>query len=159
MTSIFTERAAPKVVIFACKWCGGIGADRAGKARISLPTHFRLIRVECGARIEPDLILRALADGIDGVAVLGCHLGGCRYNHANHSAAKRVELLQTLLDAVGVGSTRLLVSWGTAHEPHQFAELVSRFFQELQKQPSLDCWVRPTFVVSYEHAGTGERKS
>ena len=133
----------PKILIFACKWCGLIGADAAGKKRSSLPSMFRVIPVECAALVEPDAIIRALADGIDGIAVLGCHIGGCRYNNANHTAIKRLELLQGLLDTTGIGRRRLLLCFGTAHENHQFEEIVRDFFDELFPLPSIDPWLSP----------------
>ncbi len=49
-----------KILIFACKWCGLIGADGAGKKRIQLPPQFRVIPVECAALVEPDAVIRAL---------------------------------------------------------------------------------------------------
>jgi coenzyme F420-reducing hydrogenase delta subunit len=128
------------MLIFACKWCGLIGADGAGKKRMQLPTQFRVIPVECAALVEPDAVIRALASGISGVAVMGCHLGGCRFNHANHAALKRLELLKTLLDATG---KRLLISFGTAHEDHQYAEVVKTFFEELRALPSTSSWMFP----------------
>lgn len=130
-----------KVLIFACKWCGMIGADGAGKKRIQLPTPFRVIPVECAALVEPDAVIRALASGITGVAVLGCHLGGCRFNHANHAAVKRLELLKTLLDAAGIDGKRLLISFGTAHEDYQYADVVNSFFEELKVLPSINSWM------------------
>jgi len=129
-----------RILIFACKWCGLIGADGAGKKRIQLPTQFLVIPVECAALVEPDAVIRALAGGMTGVAVLGCHLGGCRFNHANHAAIKRLELLKTLLDATGIGGKRLLISFGTAHEDHQYAEVVKTFFEELKAMPSIASW-------------------
>jgi len=131
----------PRILIFACKWCGFIGADAAGKKRISLPSRFRVIPVECVALVETDAILRALAGGIDGIAVLGCHIGGCRYNNANHTAIKRLELLQDLLDTTGIGSSRLLLSFGTAHEDYQFEKIIKNFFDELILLPPLDPWL------------------
>jgi F420-non-reducing hydrogenase iron-sulfur subunit len=127
-----------KVLIFACKWCGLIGADGAGKKRMQLPAQFRVIPVECAALVEPDAVIRAFASGITGVAVMGCHLGGCRFNHANHAAVKRLELLKTLLDTTGIGGQRLLISFGTAHEDHQYAGVVKSFFEELKALPSTD---------------------
>ncbi|MBW2594502.1 MAG: hydrogenase iron-sulfur subunit [Deltaproteobacteria bacterium] len=138
----------PRILIFACKWCGLIGADAAGKKRASLPARFRVIPVECAALVEPDAILRALAGGIDGVAVLGCHSGGCRYNNANHASIKRFELLKDLLDTTGIGGERLLLSFGTAHEYHQFEEIIENFFNELAALPPLDPWLSPFGVVS-----------
>jgi F420-non-reducing hydrogenase iron-sulfur subunit len=130
-----------KILIFACKWCGLIGADGAGKKRIQLPSEFRVIPVECAALVEPDAVIRAFASGMTGVAVLGCHLGGCRFNHANHAAIKRLGLLRTLLDATGIGGNRLLISFGTTHEDHQYAEVVNTFFEELKAMPSTRAWM------------------
>jgi F420-non-reducing hydrogenase iron-sulfur subunit len=132
------EQATTRMLVFACKWCGLIGADGAGKKRMELPASFRVIPVECAALVEPDAVIRALASGISGVAVLGCHLGGCRFNHANHAAVKRLELLKTLLDAVGIGGKRLLLAFGTAHEDHQYAEVINTFFAELKALPSIE---------------------
>ncbi len=126
---------AVRAVVFACRWCALVGAERAGRERIELPASFRLIPVECAAGVEPDLILRAFADGLDGVAVMGCHLGGCRHNEANRAARTRLSLLQDLLDAVGLDRRRLLLSWGTAHEARQFADLVGEFVAVLGSLP------------------------
>ena len=127
-----------RAVVFACRWCALLGADRAGRERIELPASFRLIPVECAAGVEADLVLRAFADGLDGVAVLGCHLGGCRHNEANRPARLRLTLLQDLLETVGLDRRRLLLSWGTAHEGYQFADLVREFMTVLAALPALD---------------------
>ena len=129
------DNGSPKVAVFACRWCGLIGADGAGKRRISLPTSFRVITVECAARVETNLILKAMSNGIDGVAILGCHLGGCRYHDANYLAARRLEFLRGYLDFVGLGGQRLLINWGEAHEPHQFADVLSGFVDSLAELP------------------------
>ena len=131
----------PRILVFACRWCGLIGADGAGKNRIALPSNFRIIPVECAAYVEPDAIIRALASGIDGTIVMGCHVGGCRFNDANHAAIKRLELLKELLDATGVGRDRLLISFGTAHEDHQFAEVIRDYFDTVAALPPLELWV------------------
>lgn len=136
------HNAAPKVVVFACKWCALIGADAAGKNKIQLPVNFRVIPVECASRVEADAVIRAFSSGIDGVAVMGCHLGGCRYNNANHRAAKRLELLRPLLDTVGIDSRRLFTSFGTAHEHHQFADVIGEFYRRLQDLPPVQAWSR-----------------
>ena len=63
-----------------------------------------------------------------------------RFNDANHAAIKRLELLKTLLDATGIGGKRLLISFGTAHEGYQYAEVVKTFFEELKTMPSTVAW-------------------
>ena len=131
------EGNSPRVIVFACKWCALIGADAAGRRQVELPAHFRVIPVECASRVEPDSVIRAFANGIDGVAVLGCHLGGCRYNNANHRTAKQLDLLKSLLDTVGISSKRLLISHGTAHEYHQYADIIRAFLQEIEELPPI----------------------
>jgi heterodisulfide reductase subunit A len=128
---------SPKVVVFACRWCGLIGADGAGKKRITLPTSFRIITVECAARVESNFILKSLANGIDGVAVLGCHMGGCRYNDANRLAARRLEFFKGYLDFLGISGQRLLLNWGEAHEAHQFADVLNGFIRSLAEMPPM----------------------
>ena len=132
------RRSKIRAVVFACRWCALVGADRAGKERMDLPASFRVIPVECAAGVEPDLVLRAFADGVDGVAVMGCHLGGCRHNEANRPARLRLMLLQDLLDIIGLDRSRLLLSWGTAHEGYQFAGLMREFTAILAGLPPVD---------------------
>ncbi|MBN2516464.1 MAG: hydrogenase iron-sulfur subunit [Deltaproteobacteria bacterium] len=131
----------PRILVFACKWCGLIGADGAGRNRVSLPLNFRVIPVECAAFVEPDAVIRALASGIDGVVVMGCHVGGCRFNDANHHAIKRLELLGDLFDTAGIGRDRLMVSFGTAHEDHQFADVIRKYVDRIEQLEPLEPWV------------------
>lgn len=134
---ITREKLGPKILIFACRYCPLIGAEEAGRQRLDIQESFRVISVECISRVEPDAVIRAFSLGIDGVAVLGCHLGGCRYNDANHRSAKQMKLLATLLDTVGIDSKRLLVSYGKAHEAHQFAGLIHGFANVLKTLPGI----------------------
>ena len=134
------KKPSPHVLVFACRWCALVGADAAGRKKTELPASFRVIPVECASMVEPDSVLRALASGADGVAVMGCHLGGCRFNDANHVAVKRMEALGDLLDTVGIGRRRLLLSFGTAHEGHEFAEILGNFLQEVGPLPELTPW-------------------
>lgn len=136
MTTPPSARHAAKphapALIFACRWCSLLGAERAARERMNLPANFRLIPIECAGAVSLDLVLRAFADGFHGVAVMGCHLGGCRHNEANRNAHARLGMLAAALDALGVRPERLLVSWGTAHEAGQFADQATRFLHGLE---------------------------
>lgn len=142
--SAATDARDVRMLVFACRWCGLIGADGAGRGRIDLPASFRVIPVECAGFVEPDLIIRSFADGVAGVAVLGCHIGGCRFSDGNHTALKRLELLRTLLDTTGIGGRRLLLGFGTAHESHQFAAMIREFHRELSELPTIEPWLAGT---------------
>lgn len=130
-TKTVTETPA-RALVFACRWCSLLGAERAGRERLALPASFRVIPVECAGAVSLDLVLRAFADGAHGVAVMGCHLGGCRHNEANRNAHARLEMLAAALEAIGVKKERLFLSWGTAHEAAQFADQISGFMRGLE---------------------------
>ena len=65
----------PKIVGFLCNWCSYTGADLAGTSRIKYAPNIRSIRVMCSGRIDPTFVIKALAEGADGVLIAGCHPG------------------------------------------------------------------------------------
>ncbi len=123
------------ICAFACRWCSLLGAERAGRDRLELPAGIRLIPVSCAGSVSADHVIQALTNGAAGVAVLGCHLGGCRHNDANRDAHARLDALGALLETVGIDRRRLLVSWGTAHEAEQYAKLMRDFAALLGSLP------------------------
>jgi coenzyme F420-reducing hydrogenase delta subunit len=67
----------PVIVAFLCNWCSYAGADLAGVSRLQYGPNVRIVRVPCSARINPQFIMKALQNGVDGVLVSGppwdCH--------------------------------------------------------------------------------------
>jgi coenzyme F420-reducing hydrogenase delta subunit len=122
----------PKVVAFCCNWCSYAGADLAGVSRLQMPADFHVIRVMCSARVEPEWVISALSHGVDGVMVLGCHLGDCHYISGNHRAAKRFALLGEILAISGIDRERVRVDWVSASEGGKFQEMVTDFVERLR---------------------------
>ncbi len=137
------------ILVFACQWCSLLGAERAARERLPLPDGLRIVPVECAGSVSPEKVLEALLNGAAGVAVLGCHLGGCRHNDANRDAHARLNVLGDLLDTVGVDGRRLLVSFGDAHEARGFSDLMQRFSCTLRSLPEF----KPPLTVP-KHAET-----
>ncbi|HBX70163.1 MAG TPA: hypothetical protein DEH25_12490 [Chloroflexi bacterium] len=119
----------PKIIAFLCTWCSYTGADLAGTARLKTPHNLRAIRVPCSGRVSPELVMKAFAEGADGVLVLGCHIGECHYDTGNHRAAKRMPILQALLEFVGLEPQRLRLDWVSASEGERFARIVAEFVE------------------------------
>ena len=129
--------ADKKICVFACRWCSLLGAERAGRDRLPLPEGIRLMPVSCAGSVSSDAVIQAFVNGASGVAVLGCHLGGCRHNDANRDEHVRLETLADLLETVGIDRRRLLISWGTAHEAEQYARTMNDFAAELDRLPAM----------------------
>ena len=125
------------ILVFACRWCSLLGAERAARERLPLPDGLRIIPIDCAGSVSPEKVLEALLNGAAGVAVMGCHMGGCRHNDANRDAHVRISVLKDLLDAVGLDGRRLLVSWGDAHEAKGFSDVLQKFAYRLSQLPDL----------------------
>lgn len=75
--------------------------------RLSYPASIKIIRVPCTGKVDTLHLMRSFEKGADGVYVVGCLEGDCHYNSGNFRAKARVEQIQKLLDAIGIGGHRL----------------------------------------------------
>jgi F420-non-reducing hydrogenase iron-sulfur subunit len=115
----------PKVLAIICNWCSYAGADLAGGARIQYPPNIRAIRVMCTGRIDMLFILKAFAEGADGVLVSGCHFGDCHYLEGNFKAAKRMFMLKALLRNIGLDDKRFRMTFVSASEGAKWATVMT----------------------------------
>ncbi|RKZ19619.1 methyl-viologen-reducing hydrogenase subunit delta [bacterium] len=123
----------PKIIVFTCNWCSYAGADLAGVSRLQMPPDFRIIRVMCSARVDPEFVLRAFQRGADGVMVAGCHPGDCHYIGGNYRTRRRMALLKLLLQQFGLNPKRFRLEWISAGEGQKFAEVIREFVDEIKK--------------------------
>jgi F420-non-reducing hydrogenase iron-sulfur subunit len=123
----------PKILAFCCNWCSYAGADLAGVSRLQMPPNLRVIRVMCSGRVSPEWVIKALSSGMDGVMVLGCHIGDCHYIDGNHRTKKRFILLGKLLGAMGINPDRLFLDWVSASEGVKFQDVVTKFVNRVKE--------------------------
>ena len=86
----------------------------------------------CSGMVSPDLVVRALSKGADGVLVLGCHLGECHYMEGNFNAAKRMAVIRNLLAFTGIDPERLRVEWVSSAEAPRLVEIVTAFSNQIK---------------------------
>jgi F420-non-reducing hydrogenase iron-sulfur subunit len=110
------EDFEPKIVAFFCNWCTYLAADLAGTSRIKYAPNAEVIRVMCSGRVDPQFVLKAFADGADGVLIGGCHPGDCHYQEGNYKALRRFCLLRRLIRQMGISEERLRLEWISAAE-------------------------------------------
>lgn len=125
------EEFQPVIVAFCCNWCSYAGADLAGTSRLHYPANIKIIKVPCSCRVNPMFILRAFGRGADGVIIAGCHPGDCHYSTGNYYTRRRLTLLMSMLDFVGVDKERLRVEWISAAEGNKFANVMNEFHQNI----------------------------
>ena len=123
----------PRIVGFLCNWCSYTGADLAGTSRVKYAPNVRILRVMCSARVDPTFVLKALAEGADGVLICGCHPGDCHYVEGNYKAMRRYPLLKTMLKDLGVEDQRVRLEWVSASEGQRFADIVNEMTEQVRK--------------------------
>lgn len=138
-------RFEPKIVGFLCRWCAYTGADLAGLSRINYPPNVTPIRVNCSGRIDPTLVLKALAEGADGVLIAGCHPGDCHYMNGNVKTIRRFKLLQKLLDQFGIEKEHVRLEWVSASEGGRYASIVESMTEEIRTLGPLN-WKREVVI-------------
>ncbi len=115
----------PKVVAFVCNWCTYAGADLTGTSRIKYSPNVKIIRFPCTGRIDFMLLIKAFANGADGVIVSGCHPNDCHYTSGNFHARRRWTMFRTLLNFMGIEVDRIQFTWVSAAEGAKWAEVVN----------------------------------
>lgn len=123
----------PKVLGIFCNWCSYTGADLAGTSRCKYSPNLRIIRVMCSGRVDPQFVLKAFAQGADGVLVAGCHPGDCHYIEGNHKTMGRIPILTKMLEQMGIEKERFRLEWISASEGDRVAEVANKMTEEIRK--------------------------
>jgi len=123
----------PLVVSFCCNWCSYAGADLAGSSRLEYPAEVKIIRIPCSCRVDPLFVLRAFQKGADGVIINGCHPGDCHYSIGNYYTRRRMLLLFSMLDYLGIERERTRLEWVSAAEGARFAAVMNEFVGKLHE--------------------------
>jgi coenzyme F420-reducing hydrogenase delta subunit len=71
------------------------------------------------------LLLKAFANGADGIIVSGCHPNDCHYTSGNFHARRRWIAFRHLLEIIGVDVRRIRFSWVSAAEGAKWGDLVN----------------------------------
>ena len=133
-----SEQFEPTIIGFTCNWCSYRAADLAGTARLKYPPNIRLIRLMCSGRLDPTFVMKAFANGADGVMITGCHPGECHYIEQNYKALRRFLLMRRTLAALGIEPERLKLVWASAAEGVKFAEETTKLVEEVRAMGPLN---------------------
>jgi len=101
--------------------------------RLQYPNTIRVIRVPCTGKVDILHILRAFEKGADGVYVVGCMEGDCRFNQGNLRARRRVEQAQVILEAIGIGGERVHMYNLSSGEGTKFAAYATEMTERIKE--------------------------
>jgi F420-non-reducing hydrogenase iron-sulfur subunit len=101
--------------------------------RLNYPGTIRVVRVPCTGKVDVLHMLRAFEKGADGVYVVGCLEGDCRFENGNLRARKRVEQAREIIDAIGIGGDRVQMYNLSSGEGTKFAEFAVEMTEKIKE--------------------------
>lgn len=119
-----------KIILFVCNWSPHAAFQTLQDNNSHIPDEVRMVRIPCTGRISKSLLFRAFEMGADGVALLGCEPGSCRYGSGTATAQRNVEDTRGILELLGLGKDRL--RWAT-FMPEQASPLL-QFLQDFHQE-------------------------
>lgn len=99
--------------------------------RLQYPSTIRIVKMPCTGKVDIIHLLKSFEKGADGVAVIGCMEGDCRFNNGNIRARERVKQAKKILDAVGTGGDRVRMYNLTSSEGPKFANIAREFTEAI----------------------------
>ena len=101
--------------------------------RLQYPNNIKIISIPCTGKVDLIHLLRAFEKGADGVYVLGCLEGECRYDSGNIRARKRVEQAQQILEGIGIGGERVQMHNLSSSEAPRFVRIAKEMTERIKE--------------------------
>lgn len=87
----------------------------------------------CSGRVDPEFVLRAFSNGMDGVFVGGCRLNECNYiTQGNYDALNMVLLCKRLLEHMGLNPERLRIEFMSAGDGILLVDYLNDFVRQIR---------------------------
>lgn len=96
-----------KIILFLCNWSPHAAFQTLQDTCAPLPREIHMVRIPCSGRITKSLLFKAFETGADGVALVGCEPGTCRYGTGTGVAERNVADTRGILKLLGIGEERL----------------------------------------------------
>ncbi len=121
------KRQEPVVVALMCR-------HHAGVLGFDLPKNVKTVSVHCTSRIDVLDMLKAFESGADGVAVVRCGSGTCKYKDIEPRVNARVKRVQELIGALGIDKARIeILSAVSNNGGNPYAAVTAEFSERVKK--------------------------
>lgn len=115
---------SPNIAVLCCEQALA-DPEKTGGSLEARECRARLVLLPCSSKLEVSHLLEILASGTDGIQVVGCPEGTCRFGVGSRMAMKRVERASALLDDIGFGGGRIAMERSEACDGRHLATLAT----------------------------------
>jgi coenzyme F420-reducing hydrogenase delta subunit len=99
--------------------------------RLQYPDSIKIVSIPCTGKVDLIHLLHAFERGADGVYVVGCLEGECRYSSGNLRARKRVQKAQEILEGIGIGGERVQMFNLSSSEAPRFVQYAREMTEKI----------------------------
>lgn len=123
-----------KIHLFCCST--SIDPDELARRFNHHGDELKVFPVPCSGKLDMLYLTKSFEKGADGVAVVTCKPGECRYLEGNLRASKRVEAVDALLDEAGLGKGRVAVIQMNDSGLEHVLQRIEQFRSQIKAAPS-----------------------
>ncbi|MBL7203928.1 MAG: hydrogenase iron-sulfur subunit [Desulfobacteraceae bacterium] len=119
------------IILFMCNWGPHAAYQTLQDNGTQIPDNIKMVRIPCTGRISKALLFKSFEMGANGVALIGCEPGSCRYGTGTTNAQGHVEDTRGILELLGLGKDRLRLATFLPDESERLLEFLQRFSREI----------------------------
>jgi Fe-S oxidoreductase/coenzyme F420-reducing hydrogenase delta subunit len=131
-------------MLFLCNWGPHAAFLNLQDQRRDIPEEVLMLRVPCAGRVDRSLLIKAFAAGADGVALVGCSPGTCRYGTGTQTAARNTLDTAKILDLMGIGQERLRFATFLPEQEDELLRFLQAFSADIKKMGPTTIDAMPT---------------
>ena len=139
-----------KIILFMCNWGPHAAFQTLQEQRADIPREVKMVRIPCSGRISKALLFKPFEMGADGVALMGCKPGSCRYGSGSATAQENTDDTSRILDLIGLGQGRLRLGNFLPDQSAQLLAFLQEFTAEI-KQMGKSSIAPPEIPAAAEH--------
>ena len=120
------------IILFLCNWSPHAAYQEMLDNRPRIPEGIKMVRIPCTGRISKALLLKPFEMGADGVALVGCKPGTCRYGTGTNTARMNVKNSREILELLGLGKERLRLATFLPEESDKLLRFLEEFNHSIE---------------------------
>ena len=121
-----------KIILFLCNWGPHVAYQTLQEQRADIPHEINMVRIPCSGRISKALLFKPFEMGADGVILMGCKEGACRYGTGTTAARENVEDTRQIMALMGLGKERLQLGNFLPDQSRELLDFLKTFSQRIQ---------------------------
>lgn len=137
MEQVYSEKSGVmeplKIILFLCNWGPHSAFMTLQDSGADIPLDIKMVRIPCTGRINKSLLFKPFEMGADGVALVGCKPGACRYGSGTDSAIANTNETRRILDILGLSEKRLQLETFLPDDPEGLRAFLEKFVDDIKQ--------------------------